>query len=194
MEYVIFFFKVTLYLLVILHIPLFVRAIYTIVFCKGMSNMRTAPEVGLRVVQEIRADMAAKGNPAGYKIVDLGSAYGYYGCQIAQELPQASVLGIDCDPGGVAFGNAMAKSKKIKNVEFIKGDLFAHDITQYDAIVFYLPDYLMDQMGQRLREAAKPGTLIVSNRFKLGAGWDPYNVVEVATGFNKQGRLSFYRK
>ena len=181
-------------LILIFNAHLIVRYFYTKIFCKGMSNMRTAPEIGLKVVEIIKADMAAKGNPPGYTIIDLGSAYGYYSCQLAQQIPQAKVIGIDCDPGGVAFSKAMAKRKKIENVEFLKGDFFEYDYSNADAIVFYLPDFLMEKMGEVLKTKPKADALIVSNRFQLEAGWEPAEVLHIETTFPRQGRLNIYRR
>lgn len=175
------------------HLPLFFRYVYTIVFCKGMSNMRTAPEIGLKAIEIIKVDMATKGNPESYTIIDLGSAYGYFSCQIAEHIPQAKVIGMDCDPGGVAFSKAMAKRKKFANAEFIKCNFFNYDISKADAIVFYLPDYLMKPMGDLLKTAAKDGALIISNRFQL-EGWEPAEVLQIETKFPRQGRLNVYRK
>jgi Methyltransferase domain len=180
-------------IILIYNAPLITRYLYTKVFCKGMSNMRTAPEIGLKVVEIIKNDMAAKGNPEGYTIIDMGSAFGYYSCQIAENIPQAKVIGMDCDPGGVAFSKAMAKRKNLSNVEFIKCDFFQYDISKADAIVFYLPDYLMKPMGDLLKTAPKNGALIISNRFQL-EGWEPSEVLQIETKFPRQGRLNLYRK
>jgi protein-L-isoaspartate O-methyltransferase len=180
-------------IVIVYHAPLITRYIYTKIFCKGMSNMRTAPEIGAKVAEIITADMASKGNPKDYTVLDLGSAYGYYSCQLAELLPQVKVIGMDCDPGGVAFSKAMAKRKKLSNVEFIKCDFFNYDISKADAIVFYLPDYLMQPMGELLKTAPKNGALIISNRFQLEAGWEPMDVLQIETTFNRQGRLNIYR-
>ena len=110
------------------------------------------------------------------------------------QIPNAKVIGIDCDPGGVAFSKAMAKRKKIANVEFLKGDFFEYDYSNADAIVFYLPDFLMEKMGEVLKTKPKADALIVSNRFQLEAGWEPAEVLHIETTFPRQGRLNIYRR
>lgn len=182
--------------IILWHSPLILRYFYVRIFCKGMSNMRTAPEIGLKMADLIRIDMATKGkSETGYRVIDLGSAWGYLSCDLAGALPTAAFLGVDCDPGGVRFSRALAKRRGLKNVVFEVSDFFKReDIAQFDAIVYYLPDYLMAPMGEFLREKAAPGTLILANRFQLEAGWTPEEVVMVETKFPRQGRLNVYRR
>ncbi len=177
---------------IVYHAPLIARYFYIKIFCKNRSNMRTAPEICLKAIDIIKADMTAKGNPVDYTVLDLGSAYGYFSRDIAKAIPQAKVIGMDFDPGGVAFSNLVKRFLKLKNVEFIKCDFFNYDISKADAIVFYHPDFMMKPMGDLMKTAPKVGALIISNRFQL-EGWEPTEVLQIPTTFNRQGRLNIYR-
>lgn len=55
------------------------------------------------------------------RVVDIGSATGYFPVRIARRLPQAQVIGIDIEPTMVRYLNERAKSENLFNLSSILG-------------------------------------------------------------------------
>lgn len=84
---------------------------------------------------------------------------------------------------------------KFENIEYRKADFFDVDLSKPDAIIFYQSIYEMGRLGEKLMNEVGPDHIVVSNRFKLTAGWENYSE-EIP--LEKQGPLqkniNVYRK
>ena len=166
---------------------------YILIFNKGIPNIRTAPAVRRTVIGLLQADMAARGKKP-FVIIDLGSGNGLFARQIARSMPEAQVIGIEISQLAHGWAQLLKRLSRLKNLEYRQGDMFAADLSQVDAVVFYLRVYFMKRMGEKLHAELKPGTLITSNHFKLGDGWVPENTIDVRTLYPHQKTFFVYRK
>jgi SAM-dependent methyltransferase len=77
------------------------------------------------------------GITAGMRVLDIGSGSGDVALLVAQFVgPSGNVIGIDRDPGQVAFAEQRAKTQNVSNVHFMAGDFREIELTPaVDAIV-----------------------------------------------------------
>ncbi len=167
---------------------------YFLLVNKGVPNIRTAPAMRRRIVELLKEDMAARPEVRPYIVYDMGSGNGLFTRQMAKELPEAKVVGLEFSAPAFHCAEAMRKRCGLDNLSYINGDFFEHDVSDAAAVVMYLTIYEMGRMGEKLKEELKPGTLVTSNRFKLGAGWEPKDVLEIKTFYPHQKYLNVYRK
>jgi SAM-dependent methyltransferase len=165
---------------------------YNLIFNRGVPNIRTAPAIRKKFIELLKADCAARGKKP-YTIIDLGSGNGLLTREIAQAMPDARVIGIEISAPQAAWATAMKDKEKLGNLTYEKADFLARDLSEADAVVFYLVATLMDGIGKKLHADLKPGTLVISNRFRLGDGWQPEQTVTVKTLYPHQKRVNVYR-
>ena len=166
--------------------------VYMLVFNKGVPNIRTAPGVRKKIIEILKKDAAAKGRK-NYTIIDLGSGNGLLTREIAAALPDAKVIGLEVSPSALKWSEKARDRAGLKNLEYKKADFFEYDMSGADAVVMFLNIYMMEKIGKKLHENAKKGTLITSNRFQLGDGWVPAEIVEAKTLYPFQKKLNVYR-
>lgn len=166
---------------------------YFLIFNKGIPNIRTAPAIRKKIIALLKEDFTAR-ECKNYTIIDLGSGNGKFARQIARALPDARVIGIEISPLAYHPACWLKKLFRLHNLEFKRSDFFAYDLSEADAVVMYLNIYFMEKIGQKLHAEVKPGTLITSNHFKLGAGWEPVDSPRIQTLYPHQRTLHVYRK
>jgi hypothetical protein len=167
---------------------------YILAFNKGVPNIKTAPATQKKIVELLKKDFESRGGKAPYRIIDMGSGNGMLTRRIARALPAASVLGLEIERKAFTWATLMKKWKNIPNLEYRREDLFAHDVSHYDAVVFYLSSYEMERMGKKLHAELNPKALAISNRFRIGNGWAPAETVEAKTPFPFEREIHIYRK
>ena len=166
---------------------------YVLIFNRGVPNIRTAPAIRKKIIEILKADFAARGKKP-YIIIDLGSGNGLFTREIAQALPEARVIGLEISPQQVAWSDHIKQKTNLNNLTYEKADFLARDLSEADAVVFYLVSTLMESVGKKLQQDLKPGTLVTSNRFRLGGGWMPEQTLEIQTLYPHQKKLNIYRK
>lgn len=92
-------------------------------------------------------------------------------------------VGIDIDPERITESKAnVAKEKLEKKVEILQGDLLDEKVLAKVAdatvILIYMGDEFNNILKPRLLKVLKPGTRIVSHRFKMG-DWKPDESIKV---------------
>ena len=104
-------------------------------------------------------------------VVDLGSGDGRN--VIAAAKRGARALGVEYNPDLVELSRKSAAAEGVAGkAAFVRGDMFAADISKATALVLFLiPDNLTKLAPKFL--ALKPGTRIVSNTYEIGGGWEP---------------------
>lgn len=101
----------------------------------------------------------------GVRACDLGAGLGGPTIGLARRRPDARVTGVEaallpwlvCRLRAALAGNA--------RIRF--GDIFAHDLAEYDLVYAFLSPEPMPRMWERVRTAMRPGTLFVSNTFAV---------------------------
>jgi release factor glutamine methyltransferase len=91
---------------------------------------------------------------SSFCVLDVGTGSGAVALAIARENPQASITATDVSAAALAIANANAKRLGIRNVEFVKADLY-------------------EELGPRLRGDDGGSDLIVSNPPYVAEG-DPH--------------------
>jgi len=164
-----------------------------LVFNRGIPNIRTAPALRKKIISLLKEHEAARvDRTQPYIIYDLGSGNGLFARQIAREMPQAKVIGVEVSGPSYEWSMMMKKRMKIENLDYKHADVFTHDIRDASAVVLFF--YQLDKLGKKLHEELKPGTLITSNKFRLGDGWVPAQSLKVWTLYPFQKRLFVYYK
>lgn len=166
---------------------------YFVFFHGGVPNIRTAPAIRRKVIELLRADMAARGN-GSYTIIDLGSGNGLFTREIARALPQARVIGVEIAGQSVWWANQMKERAGLTNLEYRRMDFNDVNFAEADAVYMFLIPSALGPLSRRLNEQAKPGTLIFSNKFRLFDGWQPIESLRVKTLYLHQKYLHIYRK
>lgn len=166
---------------------------YILIFNKGIPNIKTAPAIRKKFIELIRADMAAKGKD-DYTIIDMGCGNGTFSVQLARSIPEAQVIGLEISK--LAFAHAELKRKKsgLPNLEFRNVDFYDADMTQADAVVMFLLGTLMKRIRAKLESDLKPGTLVLSNKFRVGGEWVPDAELDVKTLMPHQKTVFIYTK
>lgn len=164
---------------------------YIIAFNRGVPNIRTAPAIRKKIIELMKRDAAARG-VKNYTIVDVGSGNGLFTREMARSLPNARVIGVEVSRQQLFWANRMKAACGLDNLEYKKADIFAYDLSQADAVSMFF--YQMHKMGEKLHRELKPGTLVASVKFRLGAGWEPVEELDVKTLYPFQKKLYIYRK
>jgi SAM-dependent methyltransferase len=111
-------------------------------------------------------------------VYDLGSGDGRILITAAQKYGARGV-GIDIDPAQTKIAEANAKKAGVSNkVRFITGDLFEADIHEATVVTLYLLEELNVKLRPKLLRDLKPGTRIVSHRWRMG-DWQPEKAMNV---------------
>ncbi len=165
---------------------------YFLLFHGGIPNIRTAPAIRAKIIDLLKDDFATRGKP-GYTIVDLGSGNGLFTREIARALPQAHIVGIEIARQSLWWSNMWKRYHRLTNLEYRKIDFLKYDFAEADAVVMYLIPPALTKLGQKLHAEARPGTLITSNKFRLGDGWQPQQSLRIKTLYLHQGELHIYR-
>ncbi len=166
---------------------------YILLFHKAVPNIRTAPAIRKEIIDRLKDEIKKNGKKS-YKIIDFGCASGKFSRQLAKSLPEAQIIGLEFSKIAVKKANLLKKLQKIDNLTHIECDFMTYDLSQANAVLVYLTIFQMEEVGQKLKKELKSGALITSNRFQLGADWQPEEIIEVKTWYPHQKNLHIYRK
>ncbi|MDE1153215.1 MAG: class I SAM-dependent methyltransferase [Micavibrio sp.] len=165
--------------------------LYIVVFNRGVPNIRTAPAIRKKIIQLLKED-AKRHTAAPYKVIDIGSGNGQFTREIARALPHARVTGIEISRQSYWWSMCIKRLFRLHNLDYKRVDFFTYDVSDVDAVVMFF--YRLHRVAQKLRRELKPGTLVTSNKFKLGDGWVPHDVIDVKTLYPFQKKLYVYYK
>ncbi len=174
-------------------IALLILQVYNIIFHKDTPNIRTAPAIRAKIIERLKQDRAER-KCASYTVVDLGSGNGLFTREIAKAMPDAKVIGIEIAKTSVMWSNWLKRRAKLDNLEYKNMNFLNYDLSEPDAIVMYLLPFVMEKLGRKLHDEARPGTLITSNNFHLKADWQPEETLSIKTRYVNQRELYVYRK
>lgn len=168
------------------------RIFYEFTFNRGrVPTMATGFVERMVIARRIAADAAARGKP-DMCVIDLGSGKGQLTRHIARRLPRARVIGLESLWLPYQQAEAVRRFLGVNNVEYVKADFFTYDCSGADAVTMYLSISLAPQVGAKLWRELKPGSLVISKEFRLGAEWPAPEVVMVHAPF--KGTLYIYRR
>mgnify|MGYP003394819473 CR=1 FL=1 len=104
------------------------------------------------------------------RFYDLGSARGNFAVKVARVFPQLRVWGID--DNGYRTAIARVRSAFLKNIAFVKEDIFSTDVSDADVVYLYLPQELMPKLQVKLQNELKHGAIVITNKVSF-FGWQP---------------------
>jgi tRNA A58 N-methylase Trm61 len=111
-------------------------------------------------------------------VYDLGSGDGRIVIAAALKYGARGV-GIEIDPERIKEAEENARKAGVSDkVRFIKADLFEADIREATVVTLYLLENLNIRLRPKLLRELKPGTRIVSHRFRMG-DWQPEKSMNV---------------
>lgn len=127
---------------------------------------RGAPFIPIpnEIIPEI--DVALKILP-GETVYDLGSGDGRVLLYLASRHPKTKFIGVDISYWPYLISIYKKNKSGVKNVEFIKKDIFDQNLTDASKIFVYLLPRLMDKLLPKLKKELKSGTKLVSCDFKF---------------------------
>jgi SAM-dependent methyltransferase len=138
------------------------------------------PDIHSTPTRHVVADamLALAGTTAADVVYDLGSGDGRIPIIAAQKYG-ARAVGIEIQPDLVALSRQVAADGGVADrVRFVEGDLKTADLTEATVITLYLSTTLTRDLEPRLR-SLRPGTRIVSHRFRFGDDWPPARTLTV---------------
>ncbi len=138
------------------------------IHCPNRSLKRVMTELG-----EILSDGKK------HTIADIGSGTGSIIIPLAKKFPEHTFVGIEY---GWPISVAKLKSRKIKNIIWIKNDVFKEDLSKYDTVIYFFLQDLMDKFIDHLRQGRKgEKTFLISVRFKTKTN---QNIIELKRNKN----------
>lgn len=173
---------------------------YILLFNRGAPNIKTARPIRSKIIELLKDDYARK-KSAGkidpdtnpYVIIDPGCGNGTFSREMARALPEARIIGIEISR--IAYWRCLLglKLSGLKNLEYTRSDFFDFDMSIADAVIIFQHIYDMTALGEKLKQELKPDTLVTSNKFKLAAGWEPDEYIDISTIHPNQKTLHLYR-
>jgi hypothetical protein len=125
----------------------------------------------------VSAMLSAAGTGPDDFVIDLGAGDGKIAIAAAKEFG-ARALGIEYDPKMVELAQCYVRAEQLTDkVEIRQADIFQEDFSKATVLTLYLLPELNKKLRPSLLEL-RPGTRIVSNRFKMGH-WQPDELISV---------------
>ncbi len=124
----------------------------------------------------------------GVRACDLGAGLGGPTLGLASRRPDALVVGVEASPGPwlVCWLRALPR----RNCRMLLGDIFRHDLADYDLVYAFLSPAPMPRLWEKVRTEMKPGALLVSNTFVV-PGIEPERIITLPG--RSDARLLIYR-
>ena len=158
---------------------MFLRAAILLILVSSATQLRE-PDVNFvgtppEVVDAMLAGVGVKNTDVVY---DLGSGDGRIVIAAAQKYGARGV-GVEIDPQRIKEAEENARKAGVSDrVHFINADLFDADIHEATVVTLYLLEDLNVRLRPKLLRELKPGTRIVSHRFRMG-DWQPEKSLNV---------------
>jgi 2-polyprenyl-3-methyl-5-hydroxy-6-metoxy-1,4-benzoquinol methylase len=166
---------------------------YVVAFHGASPCISTIPTLQKKIIELLKADFETR-KLNTYTVVDLGSGNGQLTRALAKALPQAKIIGIELAWQSVQWANWRKQKAGLTNLEYKRMNLFKYDFSQADAfVIFQIPELLQD-IGRKLHQEAKPDAFIITNKYELRDGWQPDSSMNVKTRHIHQGLMHIYRR
>lgn len=166
---------------------------YFLLFNKGIPNIKTSVAIRKKTIKLFK-EHAKKSDKKEFTLIDLGSGYGHMSRDMARAMPDVNIIGIEVNK--ISYWRAVitAKFLKIKNLSYINKNFHDVDLSIADGVFLFLLGTLMGQIRPKLERDLKAGTLVCSNKFKIGGDWQPHEEIDISTIAPHQKTLYVYIK
>ena len=128
---------------------------------------------------------ASQSDKDSYSIVDLGSGRGELARCIAKRISKAKVTGIEMARFPYMQASLIQRLFGPKNLAFERRDFWQLDCSSIDAVVLYLGPLTAQQMGRKLRQELKGGSMVISHTYPLLGEWTPVDVLTFHAPFKE---------
>lgn len=127
----------------------------------GVPTIRSA-RVAHDYVAQVMREVGAK------RIYELGSGKGDFVFRVAELVPESRITGIEISPLPYLWAQAWRRFHPARErVNFTLGDVARTDLSDADAVMFYLMPGANKRLRPKLERELRPGTLIASVSFSL---------------------------
>jgi len=99
----------------------------------------------------------------GDKLIDLGSGDGRIVFAAAKE--GANAIGIEINPVLFYYSLWKTKLRKIKNVEFVRKNMWTIDLSDVDVLTLYCISDKMEKLKKKIKAEMRPGSKVISCAF-----------------------------
>lgn len=149
-------------------------------------DLPTSPEAVKAVSELIREH-----KPDAHMVYDLGSGRGTFSLRLKAVAPALQIVGADKGPVRVVVARLKAHFLKC-SVTFRRADIFKTDLRDADVIYTYLWYSVMPPLERHLRDALKPGTIVITNTSYFPT-WQPITTRQVWPQHKDFERLFIYK-
>lgn len=178
-----FLFYSTILFLIAVSVYVLVLSLIAIYFMISSCFMHYAPPVPSsgplkdKVLEDICRYLQAAEN---ITFMDLGSGWGTLLIPLAKKFPQHRFIGIE--RAFLPYLLSKLRSGKLKNLTFLRGDIFDADISRADVVYCFLMQRLMDDLTPYLKQNLRKGALVYSCRFTC-PDWQPEKTVSLGSTY-----------
>ena len=148
-------------LIIILLFTSFLILIYVYFLFATISAAPYVPSSKVRIKKMI--EMIDK--PLGSTILELGSGDGKVMIALAKQ--GFNVIGIEINPVLCWFSKFRIRRQGLKNAKIINKNFWNYDLKDVDIMTMYFIPHKMKKLAKKIKKEMKPGSIIVSNAFKL---------------------------
>lgn len=132
------------------------------------STISSSNLVQRQIARHVKALLADRAQGTAAEIADLGAGTGGMALTVARLCPEAQVLAVEFSPLPYLIGRSRAFLQKLRNVRFVRTDLYTLDLRGLDVIITYLPQSHMVRLLEKLmREPAVKPQVWISHYFFL---------------------------
>jgi hypothetical protein len=114
-------------------------------------------------------------------VIDIGSGLGGLVLDLARRRPESTVVGIELAPLPW-LASALRARLAGSSARFVRGDYEHLDLGDYDAVFAYLSPAAMDGLWRKASAEMRPGSLLLSYEFNIGAKPPDINIMPTGAG------------
>jgi SAM-dependent methyltransferase len=114
-------------------------------------------------------------------VIDIGSGLGGLVLDLARRRPESTFVGIELAPLPW-LASALRARLAGSGARFVRGDYEHLDLGAYDAVFAYLSPAAMDGLWRKARAEMRPGSLLLSYEFNIGAKPPDINIMPTGAG------------
>ena len=113
-------------------------------------------------------------------VMDLGSGWGTLLLPLAKEFPKHNFVGVE--RGFLPYWISVWRSRKLKNLIFLRQDFFETNISDADIIFVFLLNSTMSKLTAKIKNEMKSNSLVIANRFPM-KDTQPYKEVNLGSKY-----------
>jgi SAM-dependent methyltransferase len=114
-------------------------------------------------------------------VIDIGSGLGGLVLDLARRRPESTFVGIELAPLPW-LASALRARLAGSSARFVRGDYEHLDLGDYDAVFAYLSPAAMDGLWRKASAEMRPGSLLLSYEFDIGAKPPDINIMPTGAG------------